>query len=658
MFFIDKLHSTPIVVRKRQGALLTGSDGHTPSLVEGAARDIDNYVFFIYRQSRNSTRFERDSPQDVTGSKRYLVGSASMSFINSNVVGSNLSLVSHNPSFHYDFNNAVSGTDAKFLESVFTGSVFLEIIPASPSLGFSGESSLPSRGSTAHQNGITTCLFQNAWSGGTIPEKFNIETTPDELSPTSGSTVINVPERLGVTVAHPRYNPEKLSDLLLGMNSDSRTFKNRFGRSRDPKTRFFAFTGSFLSGSRMRQTMRGYTSDIPSSELSPYVIFPTDDLIFGLDAGIANNITRQIDNYSASIITDGGDPTGSNSATFNTGSMLKIRPLGAKITLFGSMIRYDKEVLPQMNQNLVSDAINEVLTSDIPCLDQYDIEDSSAFSGSYVEEYFDGSLEGGGLMGFRGIKRSLSDGNLADSGSFTRNVKLIDDRETYYDTLMPDIKRYAIQNGAEFFIESNTIKFDPFDFFLEHGSNRMDFPYRHNPIRKVRDKTRIYDSFNRSGFVSSRAVKTALFGIGFRLQHEGGPNSIPQFFNHRVTGAMGTKYGIRNTFLERTTAVFRRDRFGQFRDMLEPRRDGKMYVGGSDRPGPIECTFLDSDGERVPGAETSVSNISREATSSIPYFDFIETNRGFTTGSFSGLKVVSLTSIVSEPAKLKIKKIT
>jgi hypothetical protein len=344
------------------------------------------------------------------------------------------------------------------------------------------------------------------------------------------------------------------------------------------------------------------------------------------------------------------------SATFNTGSLIKIMPMGAKVTLFGSMIKRGREVFPVMNQNLVSDAISEALVFDIPCLDQYDIEDTSLFSGSYVEEYFDGTLSGVGPEGFRGIKRSLSDGNLSDSGSFRRNVKLVDDRETYYDTLMPDIKRYAIQNGAEFFGSANTAKFNPFDFILERGSNRMDFPYRHNPIRKIRDKTKILDNFNRAAFIKAQSVKTALFSVGYRLLHEGGANVIPKVWHHRITGAMGTKYGVRNIFLERTSATFRRDRYGQFRDMLEPRQDGKMYILGSERPGPVECVFLDSDGEIVPGSETSVSNISRESTSSIPYFDFVETNRGFTTGSFSSRKIVPFKDIVATPEKLKIKK--
>ena len=64
----------PIVARKKQGFYdNTAVSGHTPMLADGGSRDIDNYVFFIYRQRRNNSFHPIDSSQDVTGSKRFLV---------------------------------------------------------------------------------------------------------------------------------------------------------------------------------------------------------------------------------------------------------------------------------------------------------------------------------------------------------------------------------------------------------------------------------------------------------------------------------------------------------------------------------------------------------------------------------------------------------
>jgi hypothetical protein len=99
----------------------------------------------------------------------------------------------------------------------------------------------------------------------------------------------------------------------------------------------------------------------------------------------------------------------------------------------------------------------------------------------------------------------------------------------------------------------------------------------------------------------------------------------------------GWKYGILNALPYRSTAVFRRDRYGQFRDMLEQRKDSKFFGAiGNARPGinsdidildsPVKCKFVDSSGTVVPPAQTNSSNLSNECTSSLPYFDGISRN--------------------------------
>ena len=93
----------------------------------------------------------------------------------------------------------------------------------------------------------------------------------------------------------------------------------------------------------------------------------------------------------------------------------------------------------------------------------------------------------------------------------------------------------------------------------------------------------------------------------------------------------GWKYGIQNGFAENTNSVFRRDRFGQFRDMLEQRTDGKFYkktdsvtrayFGTNTNDSPIQVRFVDSEGNIVEPHTTNCSNLHFEATSSLPYFD-------------------------------------
>ena len=94
----------------------------------------------------------------------------------------------------------------------------------------------------------------------------------------------------------------------------------------------------------------------------------------------------------------------------------------------------------------------------------------------------------------------------------------------------------------------------------------------------------------------------------------------------------GWKYGIQNGFAENTNVVFRRNSYGQFRDMLEQRRDGKFYKNKEANSlnflgktavntSPVQIRFVDSEGNIVEPGNTDSSNQHFEATSSLPYFD-------------------------------------
>ena len=101
----------------------------------------------------------------------------------------------------------------------------------------------------------------------------------------------------------------------------------------------------------------------------------------------------------------------------------------------------------------------------------------------------------------------------------------------------------------------------------------------------------------------------------------------------------GWKYGILNAITYRSSAVFRRDHFGQFRDMLEQRQDSKFFgLAGDTMAGvirenksaldsPIKCRFVDIKGRSIEPNKTNSSNLSAESTSSLPYFDGIVKNR-------------------------------
>jgi hypothetical protein len=95
----------------------------------------------------------------------------------------------------------------------------------------------------------------------------------------------------------------------------------------------------------------------------------------------------------------------------------------------------------------------------------------------------------------------------------------------------------------------------------------------------------------------------------------------------------GWKYGIYNGLPSYSSNVFRRDRFGQVRDMLEQSIDTAFYIKNpiSPIPGlnrfrgtvtpPIEVKFFNAQGETTKAELTMSSNINMFATSSIPYVD-------------------------------------
>ncbi len=90
----------------------------------------------------------------------------------------------------------------------------------------------------------------------------------------------------------------------------------------------------------------------------------------------------------------------------------------------------------------------------------------------------------------------------------------------------------------------------------------------------------------------------------------------------------GWKYGLMNCDHTSPSMVFRCDRYGQLRDMLEQRLYSKCYSKGDpfNRRGQTEsavtCIFVDADGNPVSDAsKTTCFNISTVMSSSVPYKD-------------------------------------
>jgi hypothetical protein len=92
----------------------------------------------------------------------------------------------------------------------------------------------------------------------------------------------------------------------------------------------------------------------------------------------------------------------------------------------------------------------------------------------------------------------------------------------------------------------------------------------------------------------------------------------------------GWKYGLKSALPENSSAVYKHDAYGQFRDMLEQRKDTRFYriltrgrfLGRSvPSAAPVRVLFVDEDGSLTPPDKTWSQNLSRFCTSSLPYFD-------------------------------------
>jgi len=97
----------------------------------------------------------------------------------------------------------------------------------------------------------------------------------------------------------------------------------------------------------------------------------------------------------------------------------------------------------------------------------------------------------------------------------------------------------------------------------------------------------------------------------------------------------GWKYGLHNALPDYSSAYYRQNRYGQFRDMLEQRFYTKFFQEKSNELGfrggitdaPVTVKFFDDTGTLTDPSNTQSQNLSVEATSSLPFFDGEQRNR-------------------------------
>jgi hypothetical protein len=123
-----------------------------------------------------------------------------------------------------------------------------------------------------------------------------------------------------------------------------------------------------------------------------------------------------------------------------------------------------------------------------------------------------------------------------------------------------------------------------------------------------------------------------------------GPNGCPVFPTPRVVSkainyqilamsdplVRGWRYGLESAFPVYSSVIYRRDKYGQFRDMLEQSLDTKFVTKRSRTriTSPVTVKFVNQTTKTYTTPEnTWSSNLSNEMTSSLPFFDNESRNR-------------------------------
>ena len=477
-FLLEKIKiEIPIIARRIHGS----SSYYNPAANSYAAndlhcRDMDNYVVFLYRQVRNaqpiayqSGSLFRDSPADVSGSDRFLIGSASICFYNSPSYESGLfgtagtttanGFPFHTPAFKHDFNTSVAsglGSNPPTVTMLYTGSVTLEITPSIYTSGLGGASYFPSTmsnsesvGSITNRDGWRINYIQHAWPGsagslaigdsayagssdysgkttgnlaGTARAQFKTYESTSSLSPLTSSytTLLNVTDYLWTTVDLERsrsrvrfFNPTQTQNSLF--NPDPRSFMSIFGPTPQAgKSQKSLYTPLVKPSTTGNPRFIGGAAQIAGESVkeTPIILLPGDELILGIDAGIAPFMRD-----SSSI----------------TGSFLKIENRRATLTLYGSQV-----VNGERRQNVSSQQSksNAVFRSDAddPILDEFLLDPLQTTMRNYHAPLATGSFPDRTRQSTSGFVTNykLTD-DYVDWWKYPRQVVMLDDRSSPID---------------------------------------------------------------------------------------------------------------------------------------------------------------------------------------------------------------------------------
>jgi hypothetical protein len=589
-----------------------------PVSENGSVRDIDNYVFFMYRQIRGSR--PRDSASDVSGSNRHLILSSSMTFWNSASIQPSNDLL-HTPAFQYEWGLPYDSAPAV---GAFTGSIKVEGFPSVCGIQLSNTSV------------VVQPLVAHAWPGGT-------SITRDASKGYSGVLYAFEDAEGALAVSPPNWL-RSFKDTAASISlTDSHAFRKFGGEN-------VAFSTRTIGGTSIT------TTGAPQSTISPFILLPTDEIVIGMEAGV---------------------PYAYNSFNIGhfTGSFMRIKNKPCRVRLFGSLISDSKELQPSLNQDLSSNSVHEIIGAE-PVLDQFQIEPVSSYHGSYLDDIVTGSMASPILAGTVFITASqdqsrrlisrVSLGQAGITGSLQRFVKMNDSTERTYDSCLPSYADF-FDGDVNFQVrtvnevlgikvqEHELVKWMPGvdDGIVEKGSFFSNqFPFKNNPTRRLSlNGTLASGSSLAGGIYASDLPQFRDYGLystydnytnfrtsdwayrvgySFTNVYDTGGGDRTYVGIHREKAAdvlltaepnyeleLGTyRYGISNLLPEFSSTRWHPDHYGHLRDMLEPRQHSATFDGIK----PVKIRFV-SGSTNVDPMLTYSQNLSTFATSSMPFFD-------------------------------------
>ncbi len=376
---------------------------------------------------------------------------------------------------------------------------------------------------------------------------------------------------------------------------------------------------------------------------SPYILMPTDKLVIGM----ANQQCPALNKATGDPATEAGF-----AQTFR--NVMSKGP--SKITMFGTIVCDNYPTIGQTNQPLTSDAIHEAL-GNYDTVDQYQNEPFYTYRGTYIDEVYDGKLS----AGTRGVVGRCTEGTQGTTGSLLKGVKIIDSNEIYYDSLMPNLQNYfgrlamsgtifsqrqfkRINVNAYYFSGALEISQDG-DTTTWKGYRSLPFPYVGNPTRVLSDDGFVVLSGSVGDtqieiLTEPKDVRRFIFQVGINNEQfltkklSGGTMATRTqvIDDEKFSGAHALRYGLINIDPLYNSAVYRYDRYGQFRDRLEQRQYTAFYNNSIDalvkvmEPA-IDIKFVNNDNDLIDAMDTISQNLSPHSTSSLPYFDGIAVDR-------------------------------